>query len=307
MSRTPRFAPALAACALLPVAAQADSLPGIATDAVVSYTVASFDGDVETFFYADGTAGIDLGAGFGADLVFAYIYDVSEGDAFAERLDLVLRYSGTFGTLSFGEPDTALTVASDAVEATGFVSIAEFESAYFTGSPLGIINVDENGHVFGLRYDGTFGGFDLSASIHRIEGEDDLVLSFGGSYGMNDAFGYFAVEFISGLPADTVPMAVLGGGMSFDALTVSAELGTGLGYEAGLGSFLIDLSYALTDEITLGASRLAVYENGNEAFSLTGIAAEYATPQGFFGSLGAARNVGQGDATIWAFEAGYRF
>ena len=278
---------ALAIAAALPVAAQADmTLSGSVTTEFVNTGVVDTDAALSL------SASEVLANGMTATATFDVLDGESQGSA---------SLAGDFGTLTVGEIDS--DGAFQAADVGGVVDNTE--------------DADEDGTtVSGVHFTTTQAGLSLSAQLNATSGADAVVsetrstqlgmtydlngLTVGYAYasadadstdgptGVTAAMNAFGVSYAFGDLAITAgkqnlsasgavsPDAIVSATytMTVDALTVTAQTDT-----KPSGDYQIDLSYAMSDELTLSSeidsttgkktTLVATYASGNMTASVT--------------------------------------
>ncbi len=312
----------LAAALLLPIGAQAQSIPfgsspsgstpfgsmppGMYLDAEVSYHYL-FDGDGnnDSYGYADFVLGMNPATAsslaIGAEIYFRSVFSLDYNSDIT-AYGGILFYDSNFGRFSIGNP---IGVIGDYVSGASFGTLYDAaEFGLFSGGYTNLLIYSGEVSNFGVRYDGQFGNFGIGASYHQIL--DGFGLDYLYSVAANYQIGNFelgaGIESGDGIdqPGYYVSAAV-------EYNNISAGVLTGQFIESDAQFYTAYVDYYVLPQLTLSASLLGgdFYFGGDMFYRL---GAEYTFAQNFFIGANYFDVTGGGFPSDGVYEvnAGYR-
>lgn len=297
-SPTPLLRVAIFAMAFAPVAATAQSLPGVTASGTAELEYSTDGNNDYALFYGDADmsyslSGSDWGLGF--DLgVTTYLGDDPFGDT---AVFGALTYSTDFGKFSIGLPRNASAGMSRMPAIGGTQAVAYGQRAFLGDLPVTEYLAADDPFA-GVRYDGTFGAVKFAASAHHFRDDANLVdaaLTYSGGF-------LFAGGSLQYYDLDN----------GTNATTLHGEIGAKTDfYEAGLGltsgdNILPDAwqawaSYKPVDNLDLTATVL----DPENAALIWGLSAKYDVFKGGY-VQGGVSNTKDTDAR-WDVSVGFNF
>ncbi len=293
------FLPAAILGAIVPVAANAQSLPGMNISGDVEVEYLTSDGSDATVLFGNvdlsfGPASGGAGLGFDAGL-YAIDTDNSSGES---AIFAALTYRTGYGKFSFGIPRSAASTYSR-MPAIGGVRLIEVSLDSITRGMVERVYLLGDDTPYGLRYDGDYGALKAAASYHRFSDIDADIYAVAVSYdgGAFFANGAYEAVDVAGTSTQTSLHAEIG---------AEADL-----YEAGIGytkgsnfvpdAFMAWATYRPMTQLDVTASIV----DPDTAAAIYGLSGSYTLWNAAYVQAGVLDT--SGTDPIWDLSLGYKF
>lgn len=290
----------LALCAAMtPALGLAQSLPdGVTLKGFIEYEYLD-NGDADD----DAVIGdIDLsiapgafsgGLGFDLGLVGA----ATDGESEIALFGALTYGLGDSGKISVGVPRSALS-SHRHMPTMGGVELLDLQVQQIVEGIVEVAYLFGDEAPVGLRYDGSYGQFEVASSYHRFLDAEADVFDIAGTWRQDTLFVAGGVEVVSADGADSTLFRIEAGAEA-DLYTAGIGLSNQDGDSSSLNAFTAWASYQVLPELEVTATVLDV-----EDTTLWGLSADYNFWSGAYGQVGYLDNENEG---IWDVSVGWRF
>jgi len=269
---------------------------GISTDFSDDFEYVTLDFSLEGQF--PGSAGLGY---------FLDYESLAESSDLGDNIDALyygLTYDVGPGTLQFGRPKSVITDFTDGPRYGQDPSFRIFLSS-FTGSILELLTLDEE-DIYGLRYDGNYGQFNVGLSLHYSQSADVTLSSAALSYDAGNFTPFVLVETLSEFGPGEETRFSLGTKYADGPFSGLISYTMNAAFDPDLSSLLLTGEYQVNDNFEAGLTILQI-DGGGGAEEIYGIGGQYTFDVGAYVRADVTAFSSGGDDPIYNFEVGYEF